>query len=248
MTTNIALVESADLRNDHITRTEALDHFTQFELPAGRTLITLSEAAAAFGVGTSAIERHVADHGDELKSNGFEVLTGDRLSLFKRESGYTSRAASLSVFSRRATLNLAMLLRDSEVARAVRAYLLTVEEYANAETKQVAAEMEKGSLGWYDELTSRGAVEFFANGNPKRFDPEYMPTQTIRNVVLPDEKEFNKQYLRMKQAASQGIQDAQAAIDFRVSQGFVALSNARPHDPNSDEYEPARHQSNPDIP
>jgi hypothetical protein len=127
-----------------------------------------------------------------------------------------------------------MLLRDSEVARAVRSYLLNVEEYASTETRQVAAEIEHGSLAWFDELLSRGTVEFFANGNPKRVDPDYMPF--IQETVVPDEAAFT----RAVGVASRAIGDAQAdavrVVNAARDDGFKAVSGfysalGRQHNP-----------------
>jgi restriction system protein len=86
--------------------------------------------AAYFQVGVKAIRSLVVDHRAELKTNGYRVLTGSELSSFKELSGIQSHTASLAIFSRRAVLNVAMLLRDSEVARQVRAYLLDMEYLA----------------------------------------------------------------------------------------------------------------------
>lgn len=190
MTTNIALVESADLRHDHITRTEALDHFTQFELPPGRDWLTSAEVAVAFGVSQDTLKHLTADHRAELESNGLRQSTAED---FRDLQSLKLQGRPPLVFSRRATLNVAMLLRDSEVARAVRAYLLNVEEYASAETRQVAAEMQKGSLAWYDALRERGADEFYANGNPRAFkstakaEVPTITTEVIEPLVQGDD-------------------------------------------------------------
>ncbi|MGW3283766.1 hypothetical protein ACWDR3_03845 [Streptomyces sp. NPDC001002] len=70
------------------------------------------------------------DHREELTANGYQVLAGPPLALFKRASGIQSRSKALALFSRRAVLNVAMLLRDSEVARQVRVYFLDMEYLA----------------------------------------------------------------------------------------------------------------------
>ncbi|MFP8883335.1 restriction endonuclease [Streptomyces mangrovi] len=54
-------------------------------------------------------------------------MTGQELRSFKDLSGISPRTRSVAVFSRRTVLNVAMLLRDSIVARQVRAYLLDAE-------------------------------------------------------------------------------------------------------------------------
>ncbi|MFF3397039.1 hypothetical protein ACFYW6_00740 [Streptomyces sp. NPDC002659] len=57
-------------------------------------------------------------------------MAGTELTSFKEVSGIQSRSRALALYSRRAVLNVAMLLRDSEVARQVRTYLLDMEYMA----------------------------------------------------------------------------------------------------------------------
>lgn len=218
MTTNIALVESADLRHDHITRTEALDHFTQFELPPGRDWLTSAEVAVAFGVSQDTLKHLTADHRAELESNGLRQSTAED---FRDLQSLKLQGRPPLVFSRRATLNVAMLLRDSEVARAVRAYLLNVEEYASAETRQVAAEMETGTIAWYDYLTRQGAVEFFANGRPKRFDPEYMPERKVTVDIDPA-----KAQAEVRKAALEGVQNVERQSKVSAQRHFAEFKQA----------------------
>ena len=89
--------------------------------------------AAYFNVTVEAIRALVHDHRAELDANGYRVLAGTELSDFKQLSGIQSRTRSLAIFSRRAVLNVAMLLRDSEVARQVRVYLLDMEYLARTQ-------------------------------------------------------------------------------------------------------------------
>ncbi|WP_399886694.1 restriction endonuclease [Streptomyces sp. BBFR51] len=57
-----------------------------------------------------------------------------------------SRARSMAVFSRRAVLNVAMLLRDSEVARQVRVYLLDMEYLARTQPVENPAPTDNSAL------------------------------------------------------------------------------------------------------
>lgn len=88
--------------------------------------------ATYFGVGIKAIRSLVVDHREESETNGYRVLAGTELSSFKELSYIQSQAPSLALFSRRTVLNVAMLLRDSEVARQVRTYLLDMESLARS--------------------------------------------------------------------------------------------------------------------
>ncbi|MFF7979660.1 hypothetical protein ACFZDK_11055 [Streptomyces sp. NPDC007901] len=113
-----ALLESQALRSSVLDRTDVLDP----------TMV-----ATYFQVGIKAIRSLVLDHRPELDANGYQVLTGSELSSFKELSEIQSRTPSLALFSRRAVLNVAMLLRDSEVARQVRVYLLDMEYLARTQ-------------------------------------------------------------------------------------------------------------------
>jgi uncharacterized coiled-coil protein SlyX len=76
-------------------------------------------------------------HRDELTQNGMYVLRGSDLREYQSDSmslssegdgSYPQRRSSLTLFTRRAVLNVAMLLRDSDIARRVRSYLLDAED------------------------------------------------------------------------------------------------------------------------
>lgn len=91
----------------------------------GDTHVTVDMAASFYEVPADAVESQIRRDREELAGDGLDVLTGSRLSAFKTESGYRSRAASLTLIPKRALLRLGMLLRDSEVAKRVRTELLT---------------------------------------------------------------------------------------------------------------------------
>lgn len=135
----IALTESRALRDQHSTRTDALDHFTEFTLPPGRDRLTADEVAQGFGVTRNSIDQMVSAHRDELTSNGYtKISKGDSNSVGLTEFFPARGPQVLHTFDRRAVLNVAMLLRDSEIARAVRKYLLNAEELASSSVRSAA--------------------------------------------------------------------------------------------------------------
>ncbi|MEV7519136.1 restriction endonuclease [Streptomyces sp. NPDC091371] len=121
------LLESKTLRTSVLERTHVLDKVKALSLLPDGLHVTTAMVAAYYEVNVTAIRSLIADHRDELEANGYHVLTGTQLSAFKALSRSQSRSASLAIFSRRAVLNVGMLLRDSEVARQVRTYLLDAE-------------------------------------------------------------------------------------------------------------------------
>ncbi|MFI2431598.1 restriction endonuclease [Streptomyces sp. NPDC018693] len=142
-----ALLESKSLRNSVLDRTDVLDRVKALSLLPDGMHVTTAMVAAYFEVAVKTLESLVEDHRDELEGSGYQVLTGTRLALFKRASGIQSRSKALALFSRRAVLNVAMLLRDSEVARQVRVYLLDMEYLARTQPVDNPAPTDGASLG-----------------------------------------------------------------------------------------------------
>ncbi|MFD4503486.1 restriction endonuclease [Streptomyces sp. NPDC058457] len=128
-----ALLESKSLRSSVLDRTDVLDKVKALSLLPDGMHVTTALVAAYFEVGLEAIKSLVKDHRAELETNGYRLLAGEELRSFKNLSGIHSRTRSLALFSRRAVLNVAMLLRDSEIARQVRVYLLDMEYLARTQ-------------------------------------------------------------------------------------------------------------------
>lgn len=119
----------------------------QFE---GVTLFTKAQAAEILAVDERTIDRYLSSSTDELKSNGYEILKGKKLKNIKL--AYVDdtdvvdiidpKVPSLGVFTFRAVLNLAMLVTESDRAKAIRSRLLdividVVAEKAGGHTKYI---------------------------------------------------------------------------------------------------------------
>lgn len=134
-----ALLESKSLRDSVLERTDVLDRVKALSLLPDGMHVTTAMVAAYFGVTTEAVRQLKARHHDELLCNGMVTLQGSELAQFKRDvlsrfpGGYPQPRSSLTLYPRRAVLNIAMLLRDSEVARQVRVYLLDMEYAARTQ-------------------------------------------------------------------------------------------------------------------
>ncbi|NUW04986.1 hypothetical protein, partial [Streptomyces sp. CAI 127] len=106
-------------------------------LPDGIHVRT-EDVARYFEVSTGAVRRLTDRHQKELTENGLRVLRGadlrsfqsDMVSLWARDGveSYPQAATQLRLYTRRTVLNIALLLRDSDIARCVRTYLLDAEE------------------------------------------------------------------------------------------------------------------------
>ncbi|MFD4857624.1 hypothetical protein [Streptomyces atratus] len=138
MPTEVALLESRALRVEQMGRVDVLDKVKSLVvLPDGIHLRT-DDVARYFEVSTTAVRRLTDRHQNELQGNGMRVLRGaelrsfhsDMLSLWAGEGmeSYPQAATRLRLYTRRTVLNVAMLLRDSDIARCVRTYLLDAEQ------------------------------------------------------------------------------------------------------------------------
>lgn len=101
---------------------------THFE---GATVFTKQQVTALFEISDATVERYIASNGEELKANGYTLLRGKKLNEFKGLADVAlmnegNKAPILGVFSFRAVLNLAMLLTESERAKAVRSRVLDI--------------------------------------------------------------------------------------------------------------------------
>ena len=131
-----ALLESKALRSSVLDHTDVLDRVKALSLLPDGMHVTTAMVATYFSVTTEVIRQLVKRHREELEVNGLAVLRGADLRKFESDNmslslgSYPQARRSLTVYSRRAILNIAMLLRDSDVARQVRTYLLDMEYLA----------------------------------------------------------------------------------------------------------------------
>ncbi|MFV5991833.1 hypothetical protein ACNPQM_05115 [Streptomyces sp. NPDC056231] len=133
MINEVALVESQALRQSFTERTEALDRVKALSLLPDGMHVTTAMVAVYFEVAETVINNLLSRHREELESNGLRVIRGAELQKFKELTlsscprSYPQPRSSMALWPRRTVLNVAMLLRDSEVAQRVRTYLLDVE-------------------------------------------------------------------------------------------------------------------------
>lgn len=144
-----ALTESATLREQY-SDTSVLDRVKVVPTLPDNLHLTTEMVATFYDVPVETIKTSIQDNKDELIRNGLRVLKGTELKQLKQDvsAGEGSKAGNqpsinpkvsqLTLFNRRTLLNVGMLLRDSEVAKQVRMYLLEVEESATVEQKDSA--------------------------------------------------------------------------------------------------------------
>ncbi|WP_369200295.1 hypothetical protein [Streptomyces sp. PU-14G] len=142
MYTDSVLLESRSARSGLAHKVEVLDKVKALAFSTGHAQATTRDVANYFEVPPKTVEKLAERHRDELIHNGMTVLRGSDLPKYETDklsvssetgSSYPQRRSGLTVFDRRAVLNVAMLLRDSVIAQRVRTYLLNAEENARTD-------------------------------------------------------------------------------------------------------------------
>lgn len=123
------LIESKSLRESVINRIEVLEKVKKLALLPDDINMTVDMSASYCEVGIEAIKSVIKRNRDELESDGLKTLSGEELRSYKNLCGIMdNKTKSLTIFPRRALLRICMLLQESEVAKAVRSYLLDSEQ------------------------------------------------------------------------------------------------------------------------
>lgn len=100
----------------------------------GKVYLTKEAVASFFEVDIRTISRYIEQYTDELTENGYVVLRGQKLKSilsvipenFAKDINVPSKIRQLGLFDFKAFLNMAMLLSESEKARALRQLMLDI--------------------------------------------------------------------------------------------------------------------------
>ncbi len=115
----------------------------------GEALFTKQQAAGILAIDERTIDRYLSSHSDELEASGYRIIKGKLLKNIKLSYvndtdvvDINPKAPSLGVFSFRALLNLAMLVTESDRAKAIRSRMLdivldVIAEKAGGHTKYI---------------------------------------------------------------------------------------------------------------
>ncbi|MFF5829307.1 hypothetical protein ACFY8H_14675 [Streptomyces bacillaris] len=153
MPTEVALFESRALRVEQMGRVDVLDKVKSLVMLPDGIHVRTEEVARYFEVSTEVIKKLTQRHREEVTENGLTLLRGSELHVFHRDmlslweggqgESYPQAATQLTLYTRRTVLNVAMLLRDSDIARCVRTYLLDAEGTLRAEYAALEARVTR---------------------------------------------------------------------------------------------------------
>ncbi|MEP0873601.1 hypothetical protein NDA01_27975 [Trichocoleus desertorum AS-A10] len=131
------LVESKSARNNQLAQvshdraTEVLNKTKAvfFALWQGVGLATTEQVAEFYEVSTENTRQLLRTYRDEFEADGLKTLKGKALNEVRDLLSLTSKSVNATIWTPRAALRLGMLLRDSEIAKAIRTSLLDAVEH-----------------------------------------------------------------------------------------------------------------------
>ena len=128
MVKEVDLLQKKEVREEYMTRLEVLDSVGELLMLPNTEMATVKQVEEYFGVGIEAIQSLIKDNREELNANGYKVYKkSEILNVLKGQLENVSVPnRGMGLFTKRAILNVAMLLRDSEVAKEIRSRLLDI--------------------------------------------------------------------------------------------------------------------------
>lgn len=215
---SIMLLEDKDLRTRNLNRIDVLEKVGSLLLLPSTEFATTQQVATFFEVNLETIQKLIQRNKEELVNSGLISLKGQQLkelkeTIEKLEFGamdiksIPKKVTILTVLTKRAILNIGMLLRDSEVAKRLREALLDVIEAAPEAIKKVTKLIatEKLVLDMLEEFvqdeltfkkTKQGILESLNSLPFQKRLPLVKKTQLVINEKIEslDRKELTKAY------------------------------------------------------
>lgn len=152
----LEIIENKTTREKLIERVDVLDKVKKVILLPFGDFMTNKQVAEYYEVGEKAITSLVFDNKEEIENNGYYVYKGNELcnshvisfeEFTKNRANYkfyddkgnvlSVGGKGIALFTRRAILNVGMLLRDSKIAKEIRTSLLNMSENKEAIQQEV---------------------------------------------------------------------------------------------------------------
>ena len=127
------IINEKEVREQFLGKLEVLDKVKEIFYLPNTTLLTTKMVAEYYGVGIEAIKSLYNRNKQEIEENGAKTVRKLELKELKTEvqnATLFGQANAVTVFTKRALLNVGMLLTESDIAKQVRSALLDIEENA----------------------------------------------------------------------------------------------------------------------
>jgi len=152
-------IEDRSLRDRNSNKLGVFEKVKNLTMLPDNLYVTTEMAANYYEVDLKLIQKVIERHRDELLHDGLRVLSGSELrryhislmSVSNNVSPFSLKTRFLTIIPRRALLKIGMLLRDSEVAKMVRTYLLNVEMVGRFNVSEITTEALEKTAKIYEE-------------------------------------------------------------------------------------------------
>ena len=124
----LEIIENKETREKLIERVDVLDKVKKVILLPYGDSITTEQVADYYEVGKEAIKSIIKRHKEELLSNGYSYMKKSEIILMVHNEPIEIPNRGTGIFTRRAILNVGMLLRDGKIAHQVRTRLREMAE------------------------------------------------------------------------------------------------------------------------
>ncbi|MBW3115774.1 DNA-binding protein [Providencia rettgeri] len=176
----------------------------------GEIVFTKNQLMVLFDVSDTTIERYINNHLDELKSNGYTLLRGQSLRDFKEIHYGTlinegTKTSVIGIFKFKSVLNLAMLLVESEQARAIRTRILdivldTLAERSGGHTKFINQRDEDYLVASFKDESYRkkftDALDKYVDGNRWKYSKL---TNSVYQAIFHENAAEYREVLKLHQ-------------------------------------------------
>ena len=142
------ILTSESLRNKLILNNEStLDKIKAVPLFPKEMFVGIAQAAYYYNVPDESIKGAIRRYRTELEQDGLSVLVGKDLEEYKKLGAFDatlnqnyigSKCRSFTKISKRGLLRIGMILTKSDVAKAIRTYLLNLEAITTTDQKEIA--------------------------------------------------------------------------------------------------------------
>lgn len=149
------MIENSEVRAKYLGKVEELEKIKKLTTLPNTEFLTTKAVSEYFEVSQEVIRDNIRRNRHELEDSGMKEYTyseiknligSEKISRPKiRELGINT-ARKTNIFTKRAVLNLGMLLRDSDIAKQLRSNILDVYEAAPKEIKLAPIETEQQLL------------------------------------------------------------------------------------------------------
>ena len=158
----LEIIENKTTREKLIDRVNVLDKIKKLILLPYGDSMTTEQVAEYYEVGKEAIKSIIKRHKEELLLNGYSYMKKSEIILMVHNEPIEIPNRGTGIFTRRAILNVGMLLRDGEIAHQVRISLLNMSDNKEA-IQQEVSNIDKEKLLALDVLYAKTDNERMVN-------------------------------------------------------------------------------------